>query len=89
MITVALAITIGCTDSHVAQTDASACEDPHPDCVHFDEPQDALIGWHYPNGCGNPHLREYAVGNWHMLEGPCDDGAGVCDAAGYTGRCVR
>ena len=83
---VALLLT-GCTEAHtIPPDDAGTCTDPHPDCVVFECAADESIGWHFPHGCDNPQLLEYAECNWWLRHGtPCGSG-GTC-AIGYTGLC--
>ncbi len=92
LVALALGLALGCSEAHVIEQQPNAdagvtCRDPEPQCMHFDEPRDALIPWHYPYGtCDNPHLVEYAEASWFILEGmPCADGRGTCDA---LARCV-
>jgi len=79
---------VGCTEAHALPADdAGMCIDPHPDCVTFTLPSDALIPWVYPYGCDAPNLERYADGVWIThVGGPCGRGGTCSDSARCEGE---
>lgn len=82
-----LLLLVGCTEAHALPADAGMCIDPHPDCVTFTLPSDALIPWVYPYGCEAPNLERYADDVWIThVGGPCGRGGTCSDSARCEGE---